>query len=783
LSLFTREENARQTQIQSKLQKTGFSLNYSQSTPVLTSDHSAGPMNRRNQDMRVGDRLLLQINNIVKDVMSAHKDEKTNEKYSNSHDESSKHTKHSTLTLNSNHLNPMSALSSPGGRPALIRSVSNSGGLMPQLTNPYLRLQNSVYSPVNPAGNSQNLSKTEKTLGEVEDSSINPSSNSATNSVKIILDYYRNNNQAREELEQRVERTKQHKLSQTKHFGEQLKKNKELAANYSPDYVKKLRRNIAERDQNKRKLAEQRKLAADLANSRANDGNSMQLFTTEQLKRIAAEKERKFKLQRVQVSWLMMTKLIPITNLFQNQLISSISHRIEAETQEFVTKSMQEIYQNSITWQYQQRKAQASEVLRRSIGRWACKWRFRRNRRLAGELWKFLTLVKTMTAIRSGLRESSVRSQIVKLQCWWRIHYSVIKAQRNLIEIKWNRRENIISKQAMRLAGDMEQLNKGESAAIDGLFTSRSHHNPTEIIETSVTMEQNAINKAERGKTKATAPASSNSSTNLSLKAPNSPGHGTRTVPPSLKREKTAINRGIDLSVASHKQIPKQQRRETVNFIVAKRRAQYRAVLRFHFAQVAQFLRVHAHDIELSKARLELGISSERANIPQPPRRPTFKLIPSNSEIDAAINNAAKAFYLTKLNQQIQENSLQSNRNVPGQQLSDGSADNSLAVSPKSPYRFQSSNPNYDSNYLSSPARGLNINLEGRQNYFSNTTSPFLSTRSLVASPSNRSSSRASVIAAKLLSTSDTNNSNSTLDLTCTAEINSVLSEFASKAP
>jgi hypothetical protein len=104
-------------------------------------------------------------------------------------------------------------------------------------------------------------------------------------------------------------------------------------------------------------------------------------------------------------------------------------------------------------------------IILRTLRAWSLKWRFKRRRAAALQLYRFVTLVKGMRTIRDSLKNSTIRSQAARIQVWWRRMIRVIKGQRMLLELYWNRRERALISKATQKFKDAANEAAGMSTA------------------------------------------------------------------------------------------------------------------------------------------------------------------------------------------------------------------------------------------------------------------------------------------------------------------------------
>jgi hypothetical protein len=444
------------------------------------------------------------------------------------------------------------------------------------------------------------------------------------------LEFYRNDSEAREALDRRVLMMREQKLMDRMKLSQDgktsLEKNKSLAALYTSDFIRKLRRKFIEKEKIRENQAKQKKKQREielLKLSEIREREILQENSPELIKKLQAQREELVKTKKFQLAWIMMSQLVTRTRNIKQNMKYIIDKRIENETEQLFTTKFDSIYYNSLTWQQLNRRETARMILERSLTRYARKWKFRRQRAAALDIWKLLTLVKAAQAIRQGLKDSSVRSQIVKIQSWWRRILKIIIAQRNLIEVKWLRREQLIARQTARKNQERRRSLAGHSGIVNNIGG----------LSISPMSGLQLVNRR-----------------NLLT------GQDFLSSPIRTANSGKKVARGIDLDMTAYKPVPKSYRKQTIAQLVASRRSSHRAKLRMHFKALQRFHQLHSHEIELARARADLGMKNEWMKVPKEPEAPRMIHIPPNEELDAAIEAASKSFYLTKLQSKLSEN-------------------------------------------------------------------------------------------------------------------------------
>jgi len=485
-----------------------------------------------------------------------------------------------------------------------------------------------------------------------------------TRDVKLVLDYLKGNTVARQELMDRVKRRQEQK---------KLKKERERAAmiaaareasgqggqggqgTFHPDDLNLIRRNQREAGQMTaaaraaERAAHMERERARLAAARATKAqlDSAHEAATQSLaagirrrfgeeaagagqKRVGGVDER---VQRFQSGWLMLLQLAPLTHHFQTQLKATIQNRITSQVHSFLHPLLQRNYIMNVSARLHASRSTALGAIKRACLRWVRRWKWRRRRTSALTLYRFLTLISNANALRQGLKDSSQRSQVMKLQQWWRNMEMVIESQRKLLELKWNRREQQLIYEWQRKMRKEERLAARASGGRDGSRGSMSSKKslPPHLLGSRPSHHSASSRRSTAGSVDFTNALTRFHANNAAAAGVDADSDGSPVFAP--------------------KRIPKSMKRSIIKEIVRERRAEHRTKRRAYTKLVDRWQMEHAHEIELVKARRELA-NKQQMMLDQdlaPPPAPTFKLLPHNTELDQIILQASKQYVLSKL--------------------------------------------------------------------------------------------------------------------------------------
>ena len=471
-----------------------------------------------------------------------------------------------------------------------------------------------------------------------------------TRDVRLVLDYLKSNPVLKQELFDKIERRQALKRAQQAERAKtepHLQQQSKVKLNIldAGNYVESRRQAVREahrRERARQERQQSNKAEIDAywnARMRMNDMNAT--YGPEMMARRARENAENERQAHVAWGWAMLSQLIPITYQFKARMKEILRQRFKSQVAASIVPTIRRAYVLNVTSKLNEERALALEKIKKCMVRYIRRWKWRKRREACLNVWKFLTLVKNAYSIRQGLKDSSLRSQIVKLQLWWRSNLEVIQSQNALIELAWNRCEARLIKSWMR----QQKLNAKRAAASQS-------PSPAGVARTKRPIPAHLLgtNSPHRQRRLSTDMAFANTLANFNF---NSNLHGSGRHHGESEMERDA-QQGL-----APKRIPRQQKREVIARFVKKRRHAYRQAMRNHQHVLRVWLDDHKHEIELRKARRELGFrngvssasasSSSNDSPLEPPPPPVFKLLPTNDELEHMIMNASKQYVLNKL--------------------------------------------------------------------------------------------------------------------------------------
>lgn len=460
-----------------------------------------------------------------------------------------------------------------------------------------------------------------------------------TRDVRLVLDSFKTNPVLRADLFARIAaRTAEKKAQDASRMAasgvlvrSQLPLNR-VAANtaaawsHTESAREAARAEVAKRERARIQRARENKAAIDaiwLARSRERDLEVLRNCGPEMLARRARENAEAERVAHVAWGWIMFTRLIPRTQHLRWRLREIVQARITAQTAAFLVPAVRRSYVLNVTFRLTETRALALEKIKRVMVRYVRRWKWRKRRAACLHVWRLLALAKNARAIRHGLKDSSLRAQIVKLQTWWRGILLIVSCQQSLVERAWNRRETALIKNWAK-----KQKKAAAAAAANNALTRKPG--------------------PQRGMSTGHARGMSDFASTLGS---------------SLNPRAAQLERDTPQGLAP-KRVPRAQKREVIERYVKRRRVAFRIAMRAHAIELQAWTDEHAHEIELRNARSELGLrigsfadasgvgsGASRGVLETlvPPSRPRLHLLPSGSDLENMILSANKQYVLSKL--------------------------------------------------------------------------------------------------------------------------------------
>ena len=384
--------------------------------------------------------------------------------------------------------------------------------------------------------------------------------------------------------------------------------------------------------------------------------------------------------RRALLLWLSLLPTLAVHRWCCERAKEALLPRLRAELESSVDVAASSLLHSALTSRLAEARDAALIVLRRSLASYGLRWQWQRRRKAAVLLLHFLSLVRTAHTIRQALRDSSVLSQILTLQRWWRRQRKVHEAQKVVVAIKWRRREALRSKQAQMQQQGGGSAGPAAAAAVGGhqpagpsaasgqplSFTSSSSVSSSSPAVEAVDGVVGSLRERRR-------PTVGDGQRRGDLRL-RGHSHGGAATASSTSASSSSYSSATSVSDVSsvYKALPRAAQLLAVSQLLSERRLQHRQRLRRYFAAWQRYQAEFATKLELQRTKQLLGIDPTQSNaaaaphaqqlagahgrsitasssLPPPPIRPRFRLLPSNAELDSELSAASRAYFLSRL--------------------------------------------------------------------------------------------------------------------------------------